>query len=170
MFYKDNTWKLYAYFKIGIRKCVVSQCRLSHISHRTLGIQWHPWLPCYLDIWVRLSSGTFQIKFKFHTGTLKHDIKNFKRFQQKQNSLMMSFYQQSSSWFFVSPSLQYIFKSYFMDPYSYQSIANYDLVSKGTESWVAKLWLVMWTKPGGRLNKKDGLTRYGDSHVKDKTS
>ena len=25
-------------------------------------------------------------------------------------------------------------------------------------------------KPGGHLNKKDGLTRYGDSHVKDKTS
>ena len=25
-------------------------------------------------------------------------------------------------------------------------------------------------KPGGRLNKKDGLSRYGDSHVKDKTS
>ena len=25
-------------------------------------------------------------------------------------------------------------------------------------------------KQGGRLNKKDGLTRYGDSHVKDKTS
>ena len=24
--------------------------------------------------------------------------------------------------------------------------------------------------PGGPLNKKDGLTRYGDSHVKDKTS
>ena len=24
--------------------------------------------------------------------------------------------------------------------------------------------------PGGRLNKKDGLTRYGDSHVKDKTA
>ena len=23
---------------------------------------------------------------------------------------------------------------------------------------------------GGRLNKKDGLTSYGDSHVKDKTS
>ena len=23
---------------------------------------------------------------------------------------------------------------------------------------------------GGRLNKKDGLTRYGNSHVKDKTS
>ena len=26
------------------------------------------------------------------------------------------------------------------------------------------------TDAGGRLNKKDGLTRYGDSHVKDKTS
>ena len=25
-------------------------------------------------------------------------------------------------------------------------------------------------EPGGRLNKKDGLTRYGDSHVKDKMS
>ena len=25
-------------------------------------------------------------------------------------------------------------------------------------------------EPGGRLNKKDSLTRYGDSHVKDKTS
>ena len=31
---------------------------------------------------------------------------------------------------------------------------------------------VLYTEmgPGGRLNKKDGLTRYGDSHVKDKTS
>ena len=26
------------------------------------------------------------------------------------------------------------------------------------------------SRPGGRLNKKDGLTRYGNSHVKDKTS
>ena len=25
-------------------------------------------------------------------------------------------------------------------------------------------------RPGGRLNKKDGLTRYGNSHIKDKTS
>ena len=30
-------------------------------------------------------------------------------------------------------------------------------------------WNVFRTT-GGRLNKKDGLTRYGDSHVKDKTS
>ena len=28
----------------------------------------------------------------------------------------------------------------------------------------------IYLNPGGRLNKKDGLTRYGDSHVKDKTS
>ena len=26
------------------------------------------------------------------------------------------------------------------------------------------------TPSGGRLNKEDGLTRYGNSHVKDKTS
>ena len=30
--------------------------------------------------------------------------------------------------------------------------------------------LIIFRDPGGRLNKKDGLTRYGDSHVKDKTS
>ena len=45
---------------------------------------------------------------------------------------------------------------------------------KGASSWNSdKLkWLPvsMWKDPGGRLNKKDGLTRYGDSHVKDKTS
>ena len=29
---------------------------------------------------------------------------------------------------------------------------------------------IVWVTPGGGLNKKDGLTRYGDSHVKDKTS
>ena len=28
----------------------------------------------------------------------------------------------------------------------------------------------LFCTPGGRLNKKDGLTRYGNSHVKDKTS
>ena len=34
-------------------------------------------------------------------------------------------------------------------------------------------WTNVWVnirEAGGRLNKKDGLTRYGDSHVKDKTS
>ena len=31
-------------------------------------------------------------------------------------------------------------------------------------------WSGVPNLPGGRLNKKDGLTRYGDSHVKDKTS
>ena len=45
-------------------------------------------------------------------------------------------------------------------------------------TWFARLcenyqyWVntVFAESPGGRLNKKDGLTRYGDSHVKDKTS
>ena len=32
------------------------------------------------------------------------------------------------------------------------------------------MFMSYWSGPGGRLNKKDGLTRYGDSHVKDKTS
>ena len=31
-------------------------------------------------------------------------------------------------------------------------------------------WLLSSKGSGGRLNKKDGLTRYGNSHVKDKTS
>ena len=31
-------------------------------------------------------------------------------------------------------------------------------------------WMHLMISSGGRLNKKDGLTRYGDSHVKDKTS
>ena len=30
--------------------------------------------------------------------------------------------------------------------------------------------IVQWFRSGGRLNKKDGLTKYGNSHVKDKTS
>ena len=42
--------------------------------------------------------------------------------------------------------------------------------------YFAKVWNIKIMKtqskmtPGGRLNKKDGLTRYGNSHVKDKTS
>ena len=45
--------------------------------------------------------------------------------------------------------------------------------------WIAKIpqtLSLQWEfklgpeRPGGRLNKKDGLTRYGDSHIKDKTS
>ena len=42
---------------------------------------------------------------------------------------------------------------------------------------VDRYWLIpgamvleIFVQPGGRLNKKDGLTRYGNSHVKDKTS
>ena len=37
---------------------------------------------------------------------------------------------------------------------------------------MSKYIKIQWlpNRAGGRLNKKDGLTRYGDSHVKDKTS
>ena len=44
----------------------------------------------------------------------------------------------------------------------------------GTASQMKGCYLIltqiMPQNAGGRLNKKDGLTRYGDSHVKDKTS
>ena len=40
--------------------------------------------------------------------------------------------------------------------------------------YIARVLMVIYSqdsqRSGGRLNKKDGLTRYGDSHVKDKTS
>ena len=35
---------------------------------------------------------------------------------------------------------------------------------------VGPICLFVYMTSGGRLNKKDGLTRYGNSHVKDKTS
>ena len=48
------------------------------------------------------------------------------------------------------------------------------------ETTLVQVMVLLGTKPllepvltkisGGRLNKKDGLTRYADSHVKDKTS
>ena len=38
------------------------------------------------------------------------------------------------------------------------------------EAYQNAYFLLQGRNPGGRLNKKDGLTRYGDSHVKDKTS
>ena len=43
----------------------------------------------------------------------------------------------------------------------------------GTTVATLTLSVIMYTEQlfaGGRLNKKDGLTRYGDSHAKDKTS
>ena len=36
--------------------------------------------------------------------------------------------------------------------------------------YMVKLVFILRQGPEGLLNKKDGLTRYGDSHVKDKTS
>ena len=46
-------------------------------------------------------------------------------------------------------------------------------VQSMAHTMLATVWLALGRgpcRPGGRLNKKDGLTRYGDSHVKDKTS
>ena len=52
-------------------------------------------------------------------------------------------------------------------------IINIDF-TKWSQSQIHKVNLhsvcLIYQLPGGRLNKKDGLTRYGDSHVKDKTS
>ena len=39
-----------------------------------------------------------------------------------------------------------------------------------SETWLNPSNVSAYGIPGGRLNKKDGLTRYGNSHVKDKTS
>ena len=45
-------------------------------------------------------------------------------------------------------------------------------ITKAVVCCLAISWNIRgsWLTSGGRLNKKDGLTRYGDSHVKDKTS
>ena len=46
-----------------------------------------------------------------------------------------------------------------------------DRVIKGFYCIIIVRLMVQYGKDtGGRLNKKDGLTRYGNSHVKDKTS
>ena len=48
---------------------------------------------------------------------------------------------------------------------------NYDKIRDSAQLYNSPIFMVF--NPlgsGGCLNKKDGLTRYGDSHVKDKTS
>ena len=46
-----------------------------------------------------------------------------------------------------------------------------NFLGKGpTDKESALVQVMAWCQTGGRLNKKDSLTRYGDSHVKDKTS
>ena len=49
---------------------------------------------------------------------------------------------------------------------------NLDSILDQVMTWChhATSYYLSKCSPGGRLNKKDGLTRYGDSHVKDKTS
>ena len=45
---------------------------------------------------------------------------------------------------------------------------TYPNISTRHDGWLYIYNDSLW--PGGRLNKKDSLTRYGNSHVKDKTS
>ena len=54
--------------------------------------------------------------------------------------------------------MNYLKPDYRKDFFVYTNI-DYEVMDSHELEW-----------PGGRLNKKDGLTRYGDSHVKDKTS
>ena len=49
-------------------------------------------------------------------------------------------------------------------------IFSAEQLGSGSCLWRKEISQVPWRLPGGRLNKKDGLTRYGNSHVKDKTS
>ena len=52
----------------------------------------------------------------------------------------------------------------------YDTIKKYKLMCAVHDMIYAQGIVVFICISGGRLNKKDGLTRYGDSHVKDKTS
>ena len=59
--------------------------------------------------------------------------------------------------------------------HSANPVAAGDLATQGVRAWTAMALTQISTEfrfqyPGGRLNKKDGLTRYGNSHVEDKTS
>ena len=54
----------------------------------------------------------------------------------------------------------------YLDPWRYTEI----LPNKNSLTAIYARGPCIRECPGGRLNKKDGLTRYGDSHVKDKTS
>ena len=76
---------------------VVSQYHSSHIWHNQVFI--HKWPLCYSNVWVGITSGTFQIKFKFHT------LINSNVSGKKQALSKMSFYQQNTislySWFLL---------------------------------------------------------------------
>ena len=58
------------------------------------------------------------------------------------------------------PALPYLENDF----YDLTYLVAYQFVNRAIECSVCS------ERPGGRLNKKDGLTRYGNSHVKDKTS
>ena len=57
-----------------------------------------------------------------------------------------------------------------MQEWYIQHTLYFELVSRQNISDKTVVHKLSAISPGGRLNKKDGLTRYGNSHVKDKTS
>ena len=56
----------------------------------------------------------------------------------------------------------------YLGPRTFLENTGQDLVPEN--SLAPGLHFQLGLSTGGRLNKKDGLTRYGNSHVKDKTS
>ena len=60
--------------------------------------------------------------------------------------------------------------SYWMQNWSISHGRQCILFARSVDSFFNISFNNIKQRPGGRLNKKDGLTRYGDSHVKDKTS
>ena len=58
------------------------------------------------------------------------------------------------------------------EKYRNDDIENYHIKGMLQDLWILFVLysILLCLLPGGRLNKKDGLTSYGNSHVKDKTS
>ena len=97
----------------------MSQYRSSQICHRKVFI--HKWPLCYSYIWVGLTRGTFQIKFKFHTFINSRVSDKKTRFIK--NVILPTEYHFSLQLIFVSLVLQYISNDiswiHFMDPFSW---------------------------------------------------
>ena len=65
---------------------------------------------------------------------------------------------------------QHVILSSYVTPYKiYNSVCKWFNTINMIRYWY-NAYVDSNVDTGGRLNKKDGLTRYGDSHVKDKTS
>ena len=111
------------------------------------------------------------------TGKLLYEYRNLEDFRQDRISKT---YELKELYFGTG---HVVYKgSFYYHRTGYNEIVRYDLHKQQTvvkmelENALYKVLytivaeIVIQVKAGGRLNKKDGLTRYGDSHVKDKTS